>query len=104
MANVEIKGPDSTSVALTTSYLGNDDDINVSGCDTVELWFDDDTIAGDIKYTVTNSDNGDELTVPLAAGNHWLVYLGDGVEATFDAKADSGTPNLQIASGLIARD
>lgn len=104
MANTTIKGPDTAAVALSTSYLGSGDDIRVSGVDVVEVWIEGGAIGGNVKITSTNGDVGGTPVVTLAAGNHWTVHLGDGAEMTIDAKSDSGTPNLGLVAGMIARD
>lgn len=101
MAVTTIEGPASTQVVLSSSYLTSTNYVEGSNADWVTLWIDDaGAIDGDVKVSI---NGGAECPTPLAAGVHWTIYPGRAASWTIDAKADSGTPNLNVLSGIGKR-
>lgn len=102
MAVTTIEGPDTATVALSGSYLGISNHVEGSNCDYVTVWIDKDAVlVGDFKWTVSSGGNGDTVESQLAAGVHKTFRPGRHSTWTLDAKSDSGTPNLNIETGLI---
>lgn len=81
------------SLALSTSYLGAGNYVEVSSASVVDFWSDDSSIALTYKFSL---DDGTTFSadMPLSAGAVYQLELGKGEVCTLDVKSASGTPNL----------
>jgi hypothetical protein len=95
MALNTIQAPYTKAVALSTSYLGVGNEISITGAEWLNLWLDDDAKVMTLKYKI---NGGDFVEIPAGAVKD--VWEIDGIKRNtsilIDAKADAGTPNLNI--------
>jgi len=94
MALVPVSGATTKQVALSTSYLGVGNEVQITGGSYVELWIDDATIAFTITFTVPGQDT--IATKQITAGDSWNLHKSVGTVLLVDAKSASGTPKLNI--------
>ena len=94
MALVQVSGATTKQVALSTSYLGAGNEIEITGGSYVELWIDDAAIAFTISFKVLGQTA--IATKQLTAGDSWNFHKGRGTVLLVDAKSASGTPNLNV--------
>jgi len=95
MALTSITAPFTKAVALSTSYLGSGNEISIEGAEWVNIWLDDDAKVLTVKYQVSG---GDWVEAPaMSVKDIWEIdSLKRNTALLIDAKADAGTPNLNI--------
>jgi len=94
MALVPVSGATTKQVALSTSYLGAGNEVQITGGSYVELWIDDAAIAFTLSFTVPGQNTIE--TKQITAGDSWNFHKSQGTVLLVDAKSASGTPKLNV--------
>jgi len=85
------------TVALSTSYLGSGNYVQVDRAKKVDIFSDDSSIAITYKFSY---DGGTTFSpdMPLVAGSVYTAEPPPGRTLTIDAKSASGTTNLGVVA------
>jgi hypothetical protein len=101
MAQTRIAAPNTTSVELSTSYLGEGENVWISaGARRIVVWINDgtDNVKGTVKFRIGAGDYV-EFTIPASNGLVLLETAPGGPclpPIELDGKAASGSPKLAI--------
>jgi len=94
MALVKLTGPTTKVQALTTSYLGAGNEVQIRGGRHIQIWCDDDARVLTVQH---QAPGGGQIEAPgLSAKDVWTIDKAPSTELLIDIKADSGTPNANI--------